>query len=90
MNGLAYPLAKGPLSTFGEPVFRISHTVNGVRSVMLLAAPHRHQARMNAQTLGLKQIVVGKWRGRTPLTPTPWIMRTPVTESVIDRLPSRT
>lgn len=76
----AYPLAKGPLSIMGEPIFRISYTDAGIRKVMLIAAPHRHQARMNAQRLAKESnwthVQIGKWRGRTPLRPTRWVART--------------
>jgi hypothetical protein len=91
-NHPAYPLAKGPLSEFGEPIFRVSYTHEGVRKVMLIAAPHLLRARMNAQKLaresGWTQLQIGKWRGAQPLKPARWVTRTAFGEVIPSKSPA--
>jgi hypothetical protein len=84
----AYPLAKGPLSEFGEPIFKVSFTHEGKRRVTLLAAAYAHRAKMIAQGYGWTQITVGKWRGHTPLRPTPWVTRASFAKSLPSKSPA--
>ena len=55
----------------GFPLFRISYAMNGKRHVTIVGQPDARRARMWAQRQGWVCIVVGRWHGGLPITPTP-------------------
>lgn len=71
-----YPLARTPLDGDGNPLFRISYTMNGTRHVTLLGKPCQRWAHMHAQRLareyGWTELVIGKWNGALPIRPSRW------------------